>query len=128
MINVKVTLLAARQHDLNSSELAFEQASALSLRAAAEAGRPVQLEPIMRVEIVTPDDYVGEVIGDLNSRGAIITDTDVRDGIHTITASVALSKMFGYANILRSLSQGRANYAMEPEAYGPAQNVSKSGF
>jgi elongation factor G len=119
LINVKVTLLDGQEHSVDSSEIAFESAAAMAVhKALAEAG-PVLLEPIMKAEIVTPDEYFGAINSDLMTRRAVITSTSIRSGGHVITCEVPLSTMFGYATDMRSLSQGRASYAMEPCRYEP---------
>ena len=117
LINVKVTLLDGREHPVDSSEIAFESAAALAVHKALEDADPVLLEPIMKVEIVTPEEYFGAINGDLMSRRAVITSTSIRGGNHVINCEVPLSTMFGYATHMRSLSQGRAGYAMEPCRY-----------
>ncbi|GAF92900.1 unnamed protein product [marine sediment metagenome] len=117
LINVKVTLLEGREHPVDSSEIAFESAAALAVHKALEDADPVLLEPIMKAEIVTPEKYFGAINGDLMSRRAVITSTGVRGGNRVINCEVPLSTMFGYATQMRSLSQGRASYAMEPLRY-----------
>jgi elongation factor G len=117
LINVKVTLLEGQEHPQDSSEIAFESAAAMAVRKALEEAGPVLLEPIMKAEIVTPEEYFGAINGDLMTRRAVITSTSVRRGSHVITCEVPLSTMFGYATDMRSLSQGRASYAMEPCRY-----------
>jgi elongation factor G len=117
LINVKVTLLAAEEHPTDSTEVAFESAAAIAVQKAVEDAGPVLLEPIMKVEVVTPEEYFGAINGDLMARRATITETSMRARNHVITAEVPLSTMFGYATQVRSLSQGRASYAMEPCRY-----------
>ncbi len=117
LINVKVTLLGGQEHPEDSSELAFESAASMAVqKALAEAG-PVLLEPIMKAEIVTPEEYFGAINSDLMTRRAIITSTTMRGNNHVITCEVPLATMFGYATHMRSLSQGRASYSMEPLRY-----------
>jgi len=117
LINILVTLLDAQEHPQDSSEIAFESAAAAAVhKALADAG-PVLLEPIMKAEIVTPEEYFGAINGDLMTRRAVITSTSVRGGNRVITCEVPLANMFGYATQMRSLSQGRASYAMEPCRY-----------
>ena len=120
LINVKITLLDGRQHEVDSSELAFENAGRLAFEEAVSRARPTLLEPIMTVEIVTPDEYFGQVSGDLNNRRAILTGSDVRGHYRVIRAECPLSEMFGYVTALRSMSQGRASASMEPSRYAPA--------
>ena len=117
LINVKVTLLDGQEHPVDSSEIAFESAAGMAVRKALQGATPVLLEPIMKAEIVTPEEYFGAINGDLMSRRATITSTNVRGNSRVITCEVPLSAMFGYATHMRSLSQGRASYAMEPCRY-----------
>jgi elongation factor G len=113
MDDIKVTLWDGSSHDVDSSELAFKIAGSMAFKSAAEKGSPVLLEPVMKVEIVAPEEYMGEVIGDLNGRrGKIETINTPRQGVRVIGANVPLSDMFGYATDLRSLTQGRAVYSM----------------
>ena len=119
LINVQVTLLDAEESAEESSEVAFEIAAAHAVQRAMEQAGPVLLEPIMKVEVVTPEDYFGAINGDLNARRAIITNTSMRGRNHVIDAHAPLSEMFGYATQMRSLSQGRASYSMEPSHYDP---------
>jgi len=117
LINVRVTLIGAEDHPTDSSEAAFEAATAIAFGRAVEAAAPVLLEPIMKLEVVTPEEYFGAINGDLMTRRAMITATTLRGQNHVIAAEVPLSTMFGYATQVRSLSQGRASYAMEPCRY-----------
>lgn len=117
MLNVRASLLDAQEHDVDSSEVAFENAARLAFHEACENARPVLLEPIMRVQVVTPSDYFGTVTGDLNSRRAMIVDTTFRGNLRVIDADAPLAEMFGYATVLRSLTQGRASWTMEPKTY-----------
>ncbi|HRT41685.1 MAG TPA: elongation factor G [Phycisphaerae bacterium] len=119
LINVKVTLLGGQEHAEESTEVAFETAGALAVQRALEQAGPVLLEPIMRVEVVTPEEYFGAINGDLMSRRATITGTAMRARDRVISAEVPLATMFGYATQIRSLSQGRASYSMEPYRYEP---------
>lgn len=113
MDDVKVTLWDGSSHDVDSSELAFKIAGSMAFKSAAEKANPVLLEPVMKVEIVVPEEYMGEVIGDLNGRrGKIETINTPRQGVRVIGANVPLADMFGYATDLRSLTQGRAVYSM----------------
>jgi elongation factor G len=126
LVNVKVTLLDGAYHDVDSSEMAFKIAGSHVMKKAAAAAQPVILEPIMAVEVITPEDYMGDVIGDLNSRRGQIQAMDERAGARVVRAHVPLSEMFGYVGDLRSKTQGRANYSMVFDSYAevPA-NVSK---
>jgi elongation factor G len=117
VVDLKVTLVDGRYHDVDSSALAFEIASRAGLREAMQRARPVLLEPIMKVECVTPEDYTGSVIGDLNSRRGQIQGQDMRGNANVINAMVPLMNMFGYVNTLRSMSQGRATFTMQFDHY-----------
>ncbi|MCP4594185.1 MAG: elongation factor G [bacterium] len=118
LINWRVVLIGAEEHPENSSELAFENAARQAFNSAAQHAEPVLLEPIMKVEIITPEEYFGGISGDLNARRAVITGTEVRGNYQVIGAEVSLAAMFGYVTDLRSMSQGRANASMEPSRYG----------
>jgi elongation factor G len=120
VINWKATLLNAEEHETESSEMAFENASRMAFENAMRAAEPVLLEPIMRVEVLTPDEYFGSVNSDLNTRRAIITGSDVRGSGRIIHAFVPLREMFGYTTALRSLTQGRAAASMETYRYDRA--------
>ncbi|AVT77360.1 elongation factor G [Rhodopseudomonas palustris] len=125
VVDVKVTLVDGKYHDVDSSALAFEIASRAAFREALQKGKSVLLEPIMKVEVVTPEDYTGSVIGDLNSRRGQIQGQDMRGNANVINAMVPLMNMFGYVNNLRSMSQGRANFTMQFDHYAEAPaNVS----
>jgi elongation factor G len=117
VVDLKVRLIDGAYHDVDSSALAFEIASRAALREALQKGKPVLLEPIMRVEVVTPEDYTGSVIGDLNSRRGQIQGQDMRGNANVINAMVPLMNMFGYVNNLRSMSQGRATFTMQFDHY-----------
>jgi elongation factor G len=117
IVDVKVQLLDGAFHEVDSSALAFEIASRAAFREALQKGGAVLLEPIMKVEVVTPEDYTGSVIGDLNSRRGQIQGQDMRGNANVVNAMVPLANMFGYINTLRSFSQGRANYSMEFDHY-----------
>ena len=117
VVDMKVTLVDGRYHDVDSSALAFEIASRAGLREAMQRAKPVLLEPIMKVECVTPEDYTGSVIGDLNSRRGQIQGQDMRGNANVINAMVPLMNMFGYVNTLRSMSQGRATFTMQFDHY-----------
>ncbi|MFI6315320.1 elongation factor G [Nocardia fusca] len=126
LVNLKVLLLDGAYHDVDSSEMAFKIAGAQALKEAARKAGPVILEPLMAVEVTTPEDYMGDVIGDLNSRRGQIQAMEERSGARVVKALVPLSEMFGYIGDLRSRTQGRANYSMVFDSYAevPA-NVSK---
>ena len=117
MVDIKATLIDGAYHEVDSSVLAFEIAGRAALREGVQKARPVLLEPIMKVEVVTPDDYAGAVIGDLNSRRGQIQGTEMRGNATVINAMVPLANMFGYVNTLRSMSQGRAQYTMQFDHY-----------
>ncbi|MFC9475076.1 elongation factor G [Nocardia sp. NPDC056952] len=119
LVNVKVTLLDGAAHVQDSSELAFRLAGAAAVRAALARAKPVLLEPVMAVEVVTPEEYVGEVIGDLNARRGRVTELTERGGAHIIRALTPLQEMFGYIGDLRSKTRGRANYSMVFDSYAP---------
>jgi elongation factor G len=113
MVDVKITLRDGSYHEVDSSEMAFKIAGSMAFRDAAEKAKPVLLEPIMAVEVVTPEEYMGDVIGDLNSRRGKVQSMDRRGAVQVIKALVPLSEMFGYATDLRSKTQGRATYTMQ---------------
>ncbi len=117
VVDLKVTLIDGKFHDVDSSALAFEIASRSALRDALQKGGSVLLEPVMKVEVVTPEDYTGSVIGDLNSRRGQIQGQDMRGNANVVNAMVPLANMFGYVNNLRSMSQGRATFTMQFDHY-----------
>jgi len=117
MVDIKVTLLDGAYHEVDSSELAFKIAGSMAFKKAAALANPVLLEPVMSVEVTTPEDYMGEVIGDLNSRRGQIQAMEERTGAQVVKALVPLSEMFGYVGDLRSKTQGRANYSMQFDSY-----------
>ena len=117
VVDVSVALVDGKYHDVDSSALAFEIATRAGLREGLKLAGPVLLEPIMKVEVVTPEDYLGSVIGDLNSRRGHIAGTDSRGNAQVVNAMVPLANMFGYVNTLRSMSQGRAQYTMQFDHY-----------
>ncbi|MEQ8769679.1 MAG: elongation factor G [Phycisphaerales bacterium] len=119
LINIKVELVDGSYHDVDSSQVAFEQAGRLALREAVAKAKSVLLEPIMKVVITTPEDYLGNVTGDLSSRRGMILDTEDKGMVKEIHAEVPLSEMFGYTTSLRGMSQGRAASAMEFAKYAP---------
>jgi len=120
MVDVKVTLTYGSYHEVDSSEMAFQIAGSMAVKEAAAKAAPVLLEPVMKVEVVSPDEYTGDVIGDLNSRRGRLEGMESEGSTQTIRAFVPLAEMFGYANELRSRTQGRATYAMEFAQYEPA--------
>ncbi len=115
--DIKATLVDGAYHDVDSSVLAFEIAARAAFREGAPKAGPKLLEPIMKVEVVTPEDYMGDIIGDLNSRRGQVQDMDQRGNARVVTAMVPLANMFGYVNTLRSMSQGRAQYSMHFDHY-----------
>jgi elongation factor G len=117
MVDVRVTLTDGAYHEVDSSELAFKIAGSMAFKRAAAMANPVLLEPVMAVEVRTPDDYMGEVIGDLNARRGQIQAMEERSGIRVVKATVPLSEMFGYVGDLRSRTQGRADYSMQFDSY-----------
>ena len=123
VVDVKVTLWDGSYHEVDSSEMAFSIAGSMAFKDAMKKCDPVIMEPIMKVDVIVPDEYMGNVIGDLNSRRGQITNQESQDGTARVTAMVPLSEMFGYATDLRSKTQGRGQYSMEPDEY---QQVPKS--
>ncbi len=117
MVDIRVTLVDGKYHDTDSSEIAFKVAGSLAFKEAARRAKPVLLEPIFAVEVVTPEDFLGEVIGDLNRRRGRVEGQDQRGNALTVTARVPLSEMFGYVGDLRSNTQGRASYSMQFDGY-----------
>lgn len=123
LVDMKVTLFDGSYHDVDSSELAFKIAGSIALREGVMQAEPVLLEPVMKVEVITPEEYMGDVIGDLNRRRGIIHGTDEESGSLVVQAEVPLGSMFGYATDLRSATQGRASYSMEFLRYSEAPAV-----
>jgi len=117
MVDVKAALVDGSYHDVDSSEMAFKIAGSMGFKEGAAKAKPVLLEPIMKVEVVTPEDYMGDIVGDLNRRRGTIQGMHDRSGAKVVDAHVPLSEMFGYSTQLRSMSQGRANYTMQFEHY-----------
>ena len=117
MVDVKVTLLDGAYHDVDSSELAFKIAGSMAFKDAANRAKPALLEPMMAVEVTTPEDFMGDVIGDLNSRRGQVQAMEERSGARVVKALVPLSEMFGYVGDLRSRTQGRASYSMQFDSY-----------
>jgi elongation factor G len=126
LVGVKLTLTDGQYHEVDSSEMAFKIAGSMVLKEAARKADPVLLEPMMSVEVVTPEDNMGDVIGDLNSRRGIIQAMEERSGARVVRALVPLSEMFGYVGDLRSKTQGRASYSMQFDSYAEVpQGVAK---
>jgi elongation factor G len=118
--DIKVTLIDGSFHEVDSSEMAFQMAGAIAFNDGLKKAGPILLEPIMDIEIIVPDEYMGVIIGDLNSRRAKIVSLATRANLRTIRAYVPLAEVFNYATISRSLTQGRASYVMEPSFYAEA--------
>ena len=117
VVDVKVTLYDGSYHEVDSSEMAFKIAASMAFKDAMKKAAPVLMEPIMKTAVIVPDDYMGDVIGDINSRRGMIQGSETRTGAVQINAFIPLSNMFGYATSLRSRTQGRGQYAMEPSHY-----------
>ena len=117
VVDVKVTLLDGSYHEVDSSEMAFKIAGSMAFKNACAKAGATLLEPIMKVDVTAPDDFMGDVMGDINSRRGQVTGTDIHNGTAMVHAEVPLANMFGYATDLRSKTQGRANYSMEPHSY-----------
>ena len=116
-MDVNIKLVSASSPDQNPSDLAFRVAAGMAVRKALEAASPALLEPVMDVEVIVPDEFMGEVIGDLNARGGRVEEVQARSSARIIKAFLPLSKMFGYATDLRSASQGRATFSMQFSHY-----------
>ena len=133
IVDIKATLYDGSFHEVDSSEMAFKIAGSMALKDGMQQGRPILLEPIMAVEVVAPEEYTGDVIGNLSSRRGMIEGMEMRsEGLQSIKARVPLAEMFGYATRLRSMTQGRGTFTMEFEHYAPvsddiAQGLMKSG-
>ena len=129
LVDVRVTLTDGKYHDTDSSEIAFRVAGSLALKEAVKRAKPVLLEPVFAVEVVTPEEFMGDVIGDLNRRRGQINGMEQRGNAQVITAHVPLAEMFGYATDMRSATQGRATYTMQFERYEevPAHIADKLG-
>lgn len=127
LVDLKVTLFDGSFHEVDSSEIAFKIAAAMALRSGCKKANPYILEPIMKFEVVCPDENIGDIIGDLNSRRAKITEMGNRGNVRFVRGTVPMSEMFGYATTVRSLSQGRASFNLEPSHYEEVpSNVSKT--
>jgi elongation factor G len=122
LIDFRATLVDGSYHEVDSSEMSFKIAGSMAFKHAAGRARPVLLEPMMKVEIVTPENYMGDVIGDLNARRGQIEGMEPQGNLRSVRATVPLAEMFGYATTLRSVSQGRATYTMEPSHYEEVPN------
>jgi elongation factor G len=120
VVDVKITLYDGSYHEVDSSEPAFKAAASIAFKEGARKAKPVLLEPIMAVEVVTPEEYMGAVNGDLNSRRGMILAMEDAPAGKVVRADVPLAEMFGYATALRSATQGRATYSMEFKKYSPA--------
>jgi len=127
-VDVKVTLLDGSYHDVDSSEIAFKIAGSLAFKEAVSKAKPVLLEPIMAVEVVVPEEFMGEVIGDISSRRGKVLGMDSRPAAQAIEARVPLAEMFGYATDLRSMTQGRATYTMQFSHYEPVPATISEGI
>ena len=117
VVDVKVTLYDGSYHEVDSSEMAFKIAGSMAFKEAMKKADPVLLEPIMKVTVIVPEEYMGDVIGDINSRRGMILGMEAIPGAQRINSMVPLSEMFGYATDMRSKTQGRGQYVMEPENY-----------
>ena len=117
VVDVKATLLDGSFHEVDSSELAFKICGSMAFKEASQKADPTLLEPIMKVVVTSPEEFMGDVMGDINARRGQISGTDIRNGTATVEANVPLSTMFGYATDLRSKTQGRATYVMEPSHF-----------
>jgi elongation factor G len=117
VVDVKVTLYDGSYHEVDSSEMAFKIAGSMAFKEAMRKADPVLLEPIMKVVVTVPEEYMGDVIGDINSRRGMMQGMEAVAGAQQITAMVPLSEMFGYATDMRSRTQGRGQYSMEPSHY-----------
>ena len=123
LLDVRAELMDAELPGEAATEIAVRGATSEAFRLAAQAGGPVLLEPVVRVEVVVPDEYAGEVLRDLNARRARVTGMESREKLERASATVALSRMFGYATDLRSLTRGRGSFTMEPSHYEPAEEA-----
>ncbi|MDD6848160.1 MAG: elongation factor G, partial [Oscillospiraceae bacterium] len=117
VVDCRVELYDGSYHEVDSSEMAFKIAGSMAFKDAMKKADPVLLEPLMKVSVIVPDEYMGGVIGDLNSRRGMVQGTESENGTDRITAQVPLSEMFGYATDMRSITQGRGQYVMEPDTY-----------
>jgi elongation factor G len=120
MVDMQVAVYDGSYHEVDSSEFSFKIAGSMALKDAVKQADPVILEPIMKIEVVTPEDFLGDVIGDLSSKRAQIEGSEPRGNVRVVKAQVPLAEMFGYVTTLRSMSQGRASSNMEPSHYQEA--------
>jgi elongation factor G len=119
VVDIRAILFDGSYHEVDSSEMAFKIAASMALKQGVLKGDPIILEPIMSVEVTVPEEFLGDVLGDLNSRRAHIVGMEAMDGIQIVRAMVPLAEMFGYATDLRSMTQGRGVYSMEFDHYEP---------
>jgi len=120
VVDVKVSLFNGSYHDVDSNEMAFKIAGSMAFRDGSKLAKPVLLEPVMKVEVVTPEDYMGDVVGDINRRRGMVLGMDDTPSGKIVNCQVPLAEMFGYATDLRSATQGRATYSMQFEKYNEA--------
>jgi elongation factor G len=124
VVDIKATLIDGSFHEVDSSEMAFKIAGSMAIKEAVQQGKPILLEPMMSIEVVTPDDYTGDVIGNLSANRGLIEGMELRsDGLQTVRALVPLATMFGYATRLRSMTQGRGTFTMEFHHYAPVSEA-----
>jgi elongation factor G len=119
IIDVAVRVIGGETHVTDTSEMAFRSAAVMALRAAVTAAAPILLEPVMKLEIETPEENLGDVLGDLNSRRGSVRNISAENDLQVVQADVPLAEVFGYSTSLRSLTKGRASYTMEPQAFEP---------
>jgi len=117
LTDLLVKVVDGKFHPVDSTELAFRMAAVMALRDASSSALPAILEPIMAVEIITPEEYMGDVLGDVNSRRGRIKEMALKEAVQIIRAEIPLAELFGYSTALRSLTKGRASYSMEPEMF-----------
>ncbi|MCB0051752.1 MAG: elongation factor G, partial [Caldilinea sp.] len=127
VVDIKVALVDGSYHEVDSSEMAFKIAGSMAFKDGAQKAGPILLEPMMRVETIVPDEYVGDVVGDISSRRGQVEGMDVRSGnVQAVRALVPLAEMFGYATDLRSMTSGRGSFSMQFEKYMPvSQNIAE---
>jgi len=128
VIDVKVKMVDGSFHEVDSNELAFRMAGIFAMKDAFSKAGPILLEPVMKVEATTPDEYQGDILGDINRRRGIIQGVDAKNGQTILSAMVPLAEMFGYATAIRSLSKGRASYSMEPNNFEQVPNSVLAGI
>ena len=130
LTGLRITLLSGELREVGSDEVAFRIAANDAFDQGLQQGSPTLLEPVMRLDIVTPEDYMGEIVGDLQQRRAMIDSTEARGGMTGVIAFAPLKELFGYSSAIRSLSQGRAGCSMEPHCYqpAPAEDAESFGF